>query len=138
MDTKKSKLNEVGKTNPFKVPEGYFERFSEDLISQLPERTVEEPKELTLWEKLKPWTYMAAMFLGIMLIFKIFSVSTDGGDNTALNTTAKGIEVISEHDVEDFYTYYEDQAAISAYRETLYIETSAMEADSATEDNLNQ
>ncbi len=128
MDTKKSQLNKIGKTNSFKVPEGYFEHFSEDLMSQLPERTVEEPQTLTLWDKLKPWAYMAAMFVGIMLMFKVFSGSPKES-GLAQNSTEKGIEVVSDHEVDDFYTYYEDQAAITAYRETLYIEASAIEED---------
>ncbi|GHS90872.1 hypothetical protein FACS1894203_0570 [Bacteroidia bacterium] len=122
MDTKNSKLNEAGKTNPFKVPEGYFERFSENLMSQLPERTVEEPKMLSLWERMRPWTYMAAMFVGIMLMFKIFSGSPEE-ENTAQNKEKNRVEIIAELDLEDFYTYYEDQAAVNAYRETLYIGT---------------
>lgn len=123
MDTKNSKLNEVGKTNPFKVPEGYFERFSVDLMSQLPERTVEEPKALSLWGKMRPWVYMAAMFVGIMLMFKIFGGSPEE-KNTAQNKEKNGIEIVEEPDLEDFYTYYEEQAAVNAYRETLYIGTS--------------
>jgi hypothetical protein len=129
VDTSKSKLNESGKTNPFKVPEGYFERFSGDLMSKLPERAVEEPKVQTLWERVRPWAYMAAMFVGIMLMFKIFNASPEV-DNTAQNRGEKEIEVISDHEVEDFYSYYEDQAAINAYRETLYIGT-------VTEEDVN-
>jgi hypothetical protein len=122
MDTKNSKLNEIGKTNPFKVPEGYFERFSEGLMSQLPEHTVEEPKVFSLWERIRPWTYMAAMFVGIMLMFRIFGGSQEK-KSIAQNEEKSGIEIIMEPDLEDFYTYYEEQAAVNAYRETLYIGT---------------
>ncbi len=127
MDTQKSKLNEIGKTNPFKVPDGYFERFSEDLMSKLPEHTVVEPK-VTLWKKLRPWSYAAAVCIGAMLMFKIFSGSPEE-NNIAQNKTEKRIDVSSEHEVDDFYTYYEDQAAINAYRETLYSEASFTEED---------
>jgi hypothetical protein len=120
MDTKNRKLNEIGKTNPFKVPEGYFERFSEGLMSQLPERTVEEPKVLGLWEKVRPWVYMAAMFGGIMLMFEIFGGSQEK-QKTVWNNEKSKIEIILDPDLEDFYTYYEEQAAVNAYRETLYI-----------------
>ena len=126
MNTSKNKLSEIGKTNPFKVPEGYFERFSDDLMSKLPERTVEEPKVISLWGKLKPWTYVAATLVGIMLMLRIFSGSPEEV-NTALNNTIDEIEVIQDSDLDDFYTYYEDQAIINAYRETLYDTASAVE-----------
>ena len=72
---------------------------------------------------------VAASLMGAMLIFKIFSGSPEES-NLAQNKVVYGIEVISD-DLDDFYTYYEDQAIINAYRETLYDETSA------EEDNMN-
>lgn len=66
-------LRKVGTKNPFSVPDGYFEKFSEELISRLPEKeTVFIPSEPTLWERVKPWIYMVAMFCGIMLSVRIF------------------------------------------------------------------
>ena len=130
MNTSKNNLSEIGKTNPFKVPEGYFERFSDDLMSKLPERTVEETKVVSLWGKLRPWTYVAATLMGAMLMFKIFSGSPEES-NIAQSNVNNGIGVISDSDLDDFYTYYEDQAIINAYRETLYDRTSD------TEDELN-
>lgn len=65
----------VGKDNAFKVPEGYFELFTADLLSKLPEReiqTVEEEK-VGRWTKLKPFLYMAAMFIGAALIIRVAS-----------------------------------------------------------------
>ena len=66
-------LRKVGTKNPFSVPDGYFEKFSEELTSRLPEKeTVLIPSEPTLWERVKPWIYMVAMFCGIMLSVRIF------------------------------------------------------------------
>ena len=127
MNTSKNNLSEIGKTNPFKVPEGYFERFSDDLMSKLPERVVEEPKVISLWGKLRPWTYVAATLMGVMLMFRIFSGSPEGSDMA--NNSLDEIEVISDSDLDDFYSYYEDQAIINAYRETLYESTSATEGE---------
>jgi len=73
MEEEKNILKKVGTKNPFTVPEGYFENFTQDLMSKLPEKESYLPKsEPTLWQRVKPWIYMTAMFVGIMLSVKIF------------------------------------------------------------------
>ena len=66
-------LRKAGTGNPFRVPEHYFDNFTEELMDKLPEK---EPlpysTEPTLWQRVKPWVYMAAMFCGIMLSVRIF------------------------------------------------------------------
>ena len=66
-------LRKVGTKNPFHAPEGYFENFSQELMSKLPEKDSYIPEaETNLWTRVKPWIYMAAMFVGIMLSVRIF------------------------------------------------------------------
>jgi hypothetical protein len=65
-------LKKAGTGNPFRVPEHYFEHFTEELMSKLPEKSPVFMPEPTLWERVKPWVYMAAMFCGIMLSVRIF------------------------------------------------------------------
>lgn len=73
MEEEKNILKKVGTKNPFTVPEGYFENFTQDLMSKLPEKESYLPEsEPTLWQRVKPWIYMTAMFVGIMLSVKIF------------------------------------------------------------------
>ena len=66
-------LRKAGTGNPFRVPEHYFDNFTKELMGKLPEK---EPlpysTEPTLWQRVKPWVYMAAMFCGIMLSVRIF------------------------------------------------------------------
>lgn len=66
-------LRKVGTKNPFRVPNHYFEDFTQELMNKLPEK---EPMsswpEPTLWQRVKPWLYMTAMFVGIMLSVRIF------------------------------------------------------------------
>ena len=68
-------LRKVGTGNPFHVPDGYFENFTSEVMQRLPEK--EKPafvmKEPTLWDKVKPWIYMAAMFAGAALIIRVAS-----------------------------------------------------------------
>ena len=66
-------LRKVGTQNPFRVPEHYFEDFTQELMNKLPEKEpMQYLPEPTLWQRVKPWVYMAAMFCGIMLSVRIF------------------------------------------------------------------
>ena len=65
-------LQHIGKKNPFTVPENYFEDFTQELMDKLPAKEVVLQAEPTLWQRVKPWLYMAAMFCGIMLSVRIF------------------------------------------------------------------
>jgi len=46
----------LGKREPFRVPDGYFEHFADKLIQQLPQ----EKKQSALVARLRPWLYAAA------------------------------------------------------------------------------
>ena len=73
MEEEKNILKKVGTRNPFTVPEGYFENFTQELMSKLPEKESYLPEsEPTLWQRVKPWIYMTAMFVGIMLSVRVF------------------------------------------------------------------
>lgn len=66
-------LRKVGTQNPFRVPDRYFEDFTQQLMSNLPEKeSASYMPEVTLWQRVKPWLYMTAMFCGIMLSVRIF------------------------------------------------------------------
>ena len=66
-------IKKVGTGNPFRVPKHYFENLTQEVMNKLPEK---EPMqclpEPTLWQRVKPWVYMTAMFCGIMLSVRIF------------------------------------------------------------------
>lgn len=68
-------LRKVGTQNPFKVPEGYFDRLTSEVMERLPEKKAPafELKEPGIWDKVKPWLYMAAMFVGAALIIRVAS-----------------------------------------------------------------
>lgn len=66
-------LKTYGTRNPFTVPEGYFENFSKELMDKLPERdSASAAKEhITTWQRIQPWVYMAAMFVGLMFTIRV-------------------------------------------------------------------
>lgn len=67
-------MKKLGKDNPFTVPEGYFQNFTDEVMNKLPEKK-EVPVEAKAktWDRIKPWVYMAAMFAGAFLITRIAS-----------------------------------------------------------------
>ena len=66
-------IHKVGKSNPFTVPEGYFEDLTNRVMDNLPEKPIPEykVKPLTWWDKAKPSVYLAAMFAGAAIIIKV-------------------------------------------------------------------
>ena len=73
MNPEEKILQKIGKKNPFTVPENYFENFTQELMDKLPAKeAVHQTEAPTLWQRVKPWLYMAAMFCGIMLSVRIF------------------------------------------------------------------
>jgi hypothetical protein len=115
MNKKVNPLEEIGNKNPFKVPEGYFESLSGHIVSQLPERMDESPRPITLWQRVQPWMYMAAMFCGIALMINLFTRIPSQEDSAGLNLT-------SSADIEDFYQYYEEQLASDIYNDAMYVD----------------
>ena len=73
MNPEEKILQKIGKKNPFTVPENYFENFTQELMDKLPAKeAVFQTEAPTLWQRVKPWLYMTAMFCGIMLSVRIF------------------------------------------------------------------
>lgn len=111
-------LRKVGTDNHFTVPEGYFENLTSEVMNKLPEKeksafTLREP---TKWDKIKPWLYMAAMFVGAALIIR---VASSGGnksieDKAVTAETEKTTEPVSDqyidavldHSMMDDYSLY--------------------------------
>jgi hypothetical protein len=114
MQENKYQLEEMKRENPFKVPEGYFENFTNRIMDQLPEKGASTPTIIPLWSRIKPWMYAAAMIAGIVLLLNIFVIAPKS-KNAGLNLT-------SSAEIDEFYQYYEEQLADKMYHETLYVE----------------
>lgn len=71
-------LDKIGKKNGFKVPENYFANFAKEMSAKLPERNFNMEDDRTLWQKMRPWVYMAAMFGGIWCTLYVFTSITGG------------------------------------------------------------
>ena len=108
-------LKRCGTENPFTVPEGYFANFTEQLMDKLPEREIQPAPQLTLWARVKPWVYMAAMFCGLMLSVRMFVGEKETqspaagtmGDMVFSEVPDEYIDPIVDQTMMDDYTLYE-------------------------------
>ena len=114
MKEENSLLKKVGTKNPFQIPDRYFKEFTEELMNKLPEKeffTIDT--HITLWQRVKPWIYMVAMFCGIMLSVKIFVGNPEKNDFPVItqtdieNLTEQDWEHIVKHSMIDGYELYE-------------------------------
>lgn len=72
MKTKQNILDQLKDKEPFKVPEGYFDDLTSNIMQNLPEKEVEETEavSVTMWDRLCPLLYLAAVFVGLGFFFK--------------------------------------------------------------------
>lgn len=127
MKTKINRLEEIDKTNnPFKVPENYFALFHEEIMNLLPEKEFVAPRRVTMWDRVKPWVYMAAMFIGLYVTIQFLIQDRDpdrmttgqsATEQTLTGTSQAGDNYWSTVQVteEEFYQYLEEQMVDDDY-----------------------
>lgn len=97
-------LEKYGKSGAWKVPEGYFESVYKEIHSKLPPyKSAMKAPDMSLWQRVKPYVYLAAMFAGIWLMMKVFHNATGGVELSLENPPAQVAVAMSEPDVADYY-----------------------------------
>lgn len=69
-------------SNPFSVPEGYFEQLPASIMSRLPER--QEAKKPTLFVRLRPVFYAAACLLAVVFSVTLYFNSSSNEENPTM------------------------------------------------------
>lgn len=121
MKTAHDDLNKLKEKNPFSVPEGYLEGLTQRLMEQLPEAAPQaaEP-EVTWWMRSRPFFYMAGMFAGLVLFFKLFFSVPDRQSENGMPTDSLLVQTGSVTDYASFYTTTEEDAEYLDYVESQY------------------
>ncbi len=102
----------IGTGNPFRTPDGYFEHLTSEVMSRLPEKEALTAVQQvpTMWQKMRPWLYMTAMFIGAALIIRVASsnhtpsVGRMTADDT--ETEMEYINMAVENSMLDDYSLY--------------------------------
>lgn len=105
MEKEKDILAGIGRRSGMTVPEGYFENFAERMKAMLPEQPeipVEQaPAKINVWQRLRPYVYMAAMFAGVWLMMKMFTSLS--GDSNSLENKPALVSALSKADFPEKY-----------------------------------
>jgi hypothetical protein len=104
MKTKQTKLDELKDRNPFQTPDGYLEGLTARIMSRLPEKPREATKPVSLYGWIRPWLYLAAVFIGLIFLFRLFSLPFTATEGS--RSPDESLYVQAEDD-EDFLEYLE-------------------------------
>ncbi len=98
-------------------------------MHRLPEKEFAPPRKVSLWEKAKPWVYLAAMLAGLYVTITYITQSPDEGLFASRKKAPEQPVVDSPTDSywstvyvteEEFYEYLEDQLVNDGYYDYLY------------------
>ena len=115
-------LNKSGKDPGFKVPENYFDDFNKRMAEMLPDVEI-TPVDIkpTMWQRVKPFAYLAAMFAGVWCMMSVFSHFSNSS-NLGVGAVAEKLQD-DKNNVEEFLMSgsvsdydilnYEDSVAMS-------------------------
>lgn len=90
-------IEQIGKELPFSVPENYFEQFAQSIDKQI---GANKPSHSII----RPWMYVAAMFVGIIITGQIFYSTNQ--QKLAKNTENYESYVLSQVDETSVVDYY--------------------------------
>lgn len=119
MEAKDNNLKNIPKENPFSVPNGYFEGLTAHIMEQIPkeeQQTVEI--KVTMWDKVRPILYLAAMFAGLGFFFKAIAFFDNSDrlpnqtDTLLVNSNVPSditMEKEYESEENEYLQYLEDQ-----------------------------
>ena len=118
-------LEKFGKETPFKVPEGFFDDFTKDLMAKLPERQEDASKKkrsAAIIRRISVIITSAAVFIGVCILAVSYLlqkpeqpvVAKQAKDNHIenINNTYNSIDEAAEYtmlDNEDIYAYVSER-----------------------------
>lgn len=115
-------LKKYGKNPGFKVPENYFDDFNKRMTEMLPDVEI-TPVDVkpTMWQRIRPIVYLAAMFAGVWCMMQVFSNFTTSNNLNSVRAVAEKLQDdkgnvdefimsgVSDYDI----LSYEDSVAMS-------------------------
>ena len=118
-------LKKLGKEDSFKVPDGYFENLTSEMMNKLPEKekVVFKEEPVSTWTRLKPLLYMAAMFVGAALIIRVASSDRKSVADIDVAATEIETEVISDEMIDMAL----DRAMLDDYSLYVYLSDASVE-----------
>ena len=121
-------LKKYGKDPGFKVPENYFADFNKRMTEMLPDVEI-TPVDVkpTMWQRIKPLVYLAAMFAGVWCMMQVFSNFTASDNLNSVRAVAEKLQD-DKGNVEDFIM----SGSVSDYDMLSYEDSVAMSNEANT------
>ena len=118
-------ISKYGKDPGFKVPENYFADFNQRMTEMLPdvEITPVDAKP-TMWQRVRPLIYLAAMFAGVWCMMQIFTHFTDTSSMNSVGAVAEKL-INDKSNIDDFMM----SGSVSEYDIINYEDSVAMSND---------
>ena len=93
-----------GAEGGWKVPEGYFDAVRKEVEAKLPPYPeAEKAADMSVWQRIKPYVYLAAMFAGIWCMMKVFHNVSGGSELSLDNPPAQIAQAMTEVSASDLY-----------------------------------
>ncbi len=150
MNNKKDILSKIDRRSGMTVPEGYFDDFATKMMEQLPEHPTiierKQEKKPTLWFRIRPYVYLAAMFAGIWCMLNMFNIIGNTGktmgEDPAMATALSDevfveqiyIDGMDENEILD--TLYNMGISPEAFDSISYIDVTAEELNDSVSQQL--
>lgn len=99
-------LTKIDRRTGMTVPDGYFEDFTRRMADMLPEQEWEsqpQPAKRSLWVKLRPYAYMAAMFAGVWLMLNAVNIIKPNGDSAMMSDPVIAQAMDDDSFMTDYY-----------------------------------
>ena len=90
----------IGTRNPFRVPEGYFDQLTQQVMQQLPER--QHRSRITA---LRPWLYAAACLTALFVLATTYHFRQSGDEAPSLTATVAPAADMSDADFDAVADY---------------------------------
>lgn len=90
-------LDEVGNELPFRVPENYFDQFACQIETQI------TPQHIAITKLMKPWMYMAAMFVGVLILAQVFYTLYNNNVKKSDRYESYVLSQVDESSLMDYY-----------------------------------
>lgn len=126
--------NEPKITSGFITPDGYFDRFPDKVLAQLPKQ---EPKVISIFSSRKTWYFAAAAVLILMLsipFYTKYSTQSEEIDSATLENYIAYQSTISEEQIVDLL----EQEDLDKMKLDFNIDDEAIEDALNTNSNLEQ
>ena len=105
--TNNNQLKKTGSRVPFTVPDNYFQDFAADIHVRISSESVPIKKMI------KPWMYMAAMFVGFFILANVLYSIFQGQHK--LDDEMYEMYVMSQMDDTILFDYYYDETTYNEY-----------------------